>query len=247
MYKPHCHKTLLRLFSILVLSTFSVSLVEAQPPKNRPQVKYITWWNDLAFWVLSCMWQRIRMMKTPGWFHILPMIKSRDYLSLTNQRWWRSKSHRPGDFRTFGRHTHPGIAHGKIYRQWQTNVHKGQWFRVFEECGRNHQNMGYRKVKADVIWAIRRMRPDVVINRFDHRTSGETHGHHTASAQLSYELFDKAADKKIILNIWNLFQPGNLKDCFLILHGGFTGVKINSKKQINPNWWVWMWAYISHY
>jgi LmbE family N-acetylglucosaminyl deacetylase len=53
------------------------------------------------------------------------------------------------------------------------------------------------KVKADVIWAIRKMRPDVIINRFDHRTSGETHGHHTASAQLSYELFEKAKDKSV--------------------------------------------------
>ena len=53
------------------------------------------------------------------------------------------------------------------------------------------------KVKADVVWAIRKARPDVIINRFDHRTSGETHGHHTASAQLSYELFDKAGDSKV--------------------------------------------------
>lgn len=51
------------------------------------------------------------------------------------------------------------------------------------------------QVKADVVWAIRKMRPDVIINRFDHRTSGKTHGHHTASAQLSYELFEKAIDK----------------------------------------------------
>ncbi len=50
------------------------------------------------------------------------------------------------------------------------------------------------KVKADVVWAIRKTRPDVIINRFDHRTSGETHGHHTASAQLSYELFQTGAD-----------------------------------------------------
>ncbi|MFZ1581394.1 MAG: PIG-L family deacetylase, partial [Saprospiraceae bacterium] len=35
------------------------------------------------------------------------------------------------------------------------------------------------KVKADVVRAIRTTRPDVIINRFDHRTSGETHGHHT--------------------------------------------------------------------
>ncbi|MFZ1751259.1 MAG: PIG-L family deacetylase [Saprospiraceae bacterium] len=53
------------------------------------------------------------------------------------------------------------------------------------------------KVKADVIWAIRKTRPDVIVNRFDHRTSGETHGHHTASAQLSFELFDKAGDPKV--------------------------------------------------
>jgi len=53
------------------------------------------------------------------------------------------------------------------------------------------------KVKADVIWAIRKTRPDVIINRFDHRTSGETHGHHTASAQLSFELFEKAGDAKV--------------------------------------------------
>lgn len=51
------------------------------------------------------------------------------------------------------------------------------------------------KIKADVVWAIRKTRPDVIINRFDHRTSGETHGHHTASAMLSYEMFDLANDK----------------------------------------------------
>lgn len=49
------------------------------------------------------------------------------------------------------------------------------------------------KVKADVVWAIRKTRPDIIINRFDHLTSGKTHGHHTASAILSHELFDIAA------------------------------------------------------
>jgi LmbE family N-acetylglucosaminyl deacetylase len=50
-------------------------------------------------------------------------------------------------------------------------------------------------VKHDVVWAIRKLRPDVIINRFDHRTSGSTHGHHTASAMLAHELFEKAGDK----------------------------------------------------
>lgn len=51
-------------------------------------------------------------------------------------------------------------------------------------------------VKQDVVWAIRKTRPDVIINRFDHRTSGTTHGHHTASAMLAHELFEKAGDPK---------------------------------------------------
>lgn len=47
-------------------------------------------------------------------------------------------------------------------------------------------------VLADVVWAIRTFKPDVIINRFDHRTPGRTHGHHTASAILSMEAFDMA-------------------------------------------------------
>lgn len=53
------------------------------------------------------------------------------------------------------------------------------------------------KVLADVVWAIRKFKPDVIINRFDHRTSGNTHGHHTSSAILSHEAFALAADKNV--------------------------------------------------
>jgi len=51
------------------------------------------------------------------------------------------------------------------------------------------------QVLADVVWAIRQFKPDIIINRFDHRTPGTTHGHHTASAMLSMEAFDLANDK----------------------------------------------------
>lgn len=51
------------------------------------------------------------------------------------------------------------------------------------------------QVLEDVVLAIRKFRPDIIINRFDHRTPGTTHGHHTASAILSLEAFDKAADR----------------------------------------------------
>ncbi len=49
-------------------------------------------------------------------------------------------------------------------------------------------------VLSDVVWAIRTFKPDVIINRFDHRTPGTTHGHHTSSAMLSVEAFDIVAD-----------------------------------------------------
>jgi len=49
-------------------------------------------------------------------------------------------------------------------------------------------------VLSDMVWTIRKIKPDIIINRFDHRTAGTTHGHHTASAMLSLEAFDMAAD-----------------------------------------------------
>ncbi|MES2765562.1 MAG: PIG-L family deacetylase [Bacteroidota bacterium] len=48
-------------------------------------------------------------------------------------------------------------------------------------------------ILADVVWTIRRFKPDVIICRFP--TTGEGgHGHHTASAILALEAFDAAAD-----------------------------------------------------
>lgn len=48
-------------------------------------------------------------------------------------------------------------------------------------------------ILADVVWAIRNFKPDVIICRFP--TTGEGgHGHHTASAMLAEEAFEAAAD-----------------------------------------------------
>ena len=69
------------------------------------------------------------------------------------------------------------------------------------------------KIVSDVIWVIRKFQPDIIINRFDHRTPGTTHGHHTSSAMLSYEAFDKVNDAGIFpnqLQYTNTWQPKRL-------------------------------------
>jgi len=53
------------------------------------------------------------------------------------------------------------------------------------------------EVLADVVWAIRKHKPDIIVNRFDHRTPGRTHGHHTSSAMLSVKAFQMTNDKSV--------------------------------------------------
>lgn len=50
-------------------------------------------------------------------------------------------------------------------------------------------------ILSDVVWVIRRFRPDVVVTRFPPGGTN-THGHHTASADLAVEAFHAAGDPK---------------------------------------------------
>ncbi len=50
------------------------------------------------------------------------------------------------------------------------------------------------EVLSDIVRVIRKFKPDIIINRFDHRSPGTTHGHHTASAILSVEAFEEVAN-----------------------------------------------------
>lgn len=52
-----------------------------------------------------------------------------------------------------------------------------------------------KEVLGDLVWAIRKWKPDVIINRFNHESARRTHGHHTASAVLSVEAWDLVGDK----------------------------------------------------
>src|SRR5689334_11900879 len=49
------------------------------------------------------------------------------------------------------------------------------------------------KILSDVVWVIRKFRPDVIVTRFS-PDDNRTHGHHTASAILAREAFSAAAD-----------------------------------------------------
>ena len=69
------------------------------------------------------------------------------------------------------------------------------------------------QVLEDVVWVIRNFKPDIIVNRFDHRTTGTTHGHHTSSALLSVEAFDLTGDKTIYpeqLELTTTWQPRRL-------------------------------------
>lgn len=54
------------------------------------------------------------------------------------------------------------------------------------------QKWDKEKILADVVWVIRKFRPDIIITRFTPEVGG--HGHHRASAILAEEAFSAAAD-----------------------------------------------------
>ena len=81
------------------------------------------------------------------------------------------------------------------------------------------------QVLSDVVWAIRKFQPDVIINRFDHRSPGTTHGHHTASALLSVESFDLANDATAFSSQLKWVKPWQPKRQFFNTSWWFYGSK----------------------
>lgn len=91
------------------------------------------------------------------------------------------------------------------------------------------------KVLADVVWAIRTFKPDIIINRFDHRTPGRTHGHHTASAMLSMEAFDLANDSSKFTSQLNNTETWQPKRLFFNTSWWFYGSQENFEKADKSN------------
>ena len=78
---------------------------------------------------------------------------------------------------------------------------------------------GKEKILADIVWVIRKFRPDVLMSRFTAENSGG-HGHHIASGLLVKEAFTAAADPNQFPEqlkyaspwrakrlLWNTFRP----------------------------------------
>ena len=63
------------------------------------------------------------------------------------------------------------------------------------------------EVLADVVWGIRKWQPDIIINRFDIKRAGKTHGHHTSSAVLSDKAWDMVGDANAFPEQLEYVQP----------------------------------------
>lgn len=79
------------------------------------------------------------------------------------------------------------------------------------------------QITDDLLRVIIQFRPDVIINRFDHRTPGTTHGHHTTSAIISYDAF-KLINGPQSKSIENIKSIGDWRPARLLF---------------NTNWWFY--------
>lgn len=87
-----------------------------------------------------------------------------------------------------------------------------------------------QEILSDVVWAIRKNRPEIIITRFDPNSNGETHGHHTASALLAMEAFDLAANPKAFPEQLKYVQVWQPKRMFYNTSWWFYGSKENFEK-----------------
>ena len=90
-------------------------------------------------------------------------------------------------------------------------------------------------VLNDVVLNIRRFQPDIIINRFNHRNPGSTHGHHTASAMLSFEAFDLVGNVNKYPESAEKYGTWQPKRLFFNTSWWFYGSKENFEKADKSN------------
>ncbi len=86
-------------------------------------------------------------------------------------------------------------------------------FGYSKSADESFEKWGREEVLSDVVWVIRRYRPDIIINRFSH-DDPRGHGHHTASAILSVEAFDLAADPNAFPEQLQYVEPWQPRQLF---------------------------------
>lgn len=92
-----------------------------------------------------------------------------------------------------------------------------------------------KEVLGDVVRVIRRLKPDIIVNRFDHRRAGATHGHHTSSALLSMEAFELVNDPTSYPDQLSELEPWQPKRLFFNTSWWFYGSQENFEKADKSN------------
>jgi len=91
------------------------------------------------------------------------------------------------------------------------------------------------EVLADVVWAIRKQRPDVIINRFQDIHKGG-HGHHTTSAILAVEAVKLAADPKAYPEQLDYLETWQVRRQFFNTFWWFYGSREKFDEADKSNW-----------
>lgn len=91
------------------------------------------------------------------------------------------------------------------------------------------------QILGEVVQRIRSFQPDIIIHRFDHRTPGRTHGHHTSSALLSHQAFSLTNDPNSYPEQLTTLKPWQVKRQFFNTSWWFYGSRERFEKADKTN------------
>ena len=91
------------------------------------------------------------------------------------------------------------------------------------------------QILGEVVGRIRAFQPDIIIHRFDHRSPGTTHGHHTSSALLSHEAFSLSNDSSSYPQQLEELKPWKVKRQFFNTSWWFYGSRERFEKADKTN------------